>query len=243
MSREFRRKQRESEIARKFENPQIDHEKENISKELEEMFDQTPFWDRIKLQYAVNRYNKESPRYKMIFDHKFRYERYKFITSHSRRTKGRSKFRSLVYSKYNDFPIECIHYMNFVGTAADDPSDNNDKESSKIPESVDNHFENPSEPNILIRDKLLKSFSRMHKLELLCKFINLGFFGFMFACIPMQKLNRKAFLSISIPVVVINLFSLGLRVIKGEEYNNLIDEHYFEQAQAYEYLFCEERYE
>mmetsp|Transcript_16566 Transcript_16566/g.14464 ORF Transcript_16566/g.14464 Transcript_16566/m.14464 type:complete len:173 (+) Transcript_16566:20-538(+) len=160
MSRESRRKKKE-------EQSQKEHDiiKEiptrDVKEELDSMFNQVPFWDRVKLQMTTFQYNKESPMYKMLFDHKFRYERYIAITKERNSFKNRSQFRSYIYSNYNVFPAECIEYMNFNTSLLDNNYD--------LKNDLPNEIEENNEPNILIRNRILRYYTRTYKMECLSK--------------------------------------------------------------------------
>ena len=110
--------------------------------------------------------------FKMLFDHKFRYDRYRAITEHRSKFKNRAQFRSYVYSNYNDFEVGSIQYMNTFPKSKsnnDSEPDQNlkDKLSKEKIESQSQEGEN--EPNILLRNKILKNYTTVFKLECISK--------------------------------------------------------------------------
>ena len=78
---------------------------ESVETELNEMFNQIPFWERVKLQMVAFQYRKETPMFKMLFDKKFRFERYNEILSNKKKFKNKSQFKSYIFTNFNQFDI------------------------------------------------------------------------------------------------------------------------------------------
>ena len=55
----------------------INNQDNSVESELNELFNQIPFWERVKLQMVAFQYRKETPLFKMLFDKKFRKDRYR----------------------------------------------------------------------------------------------------------------------------------------------------------------------
>ena len=87
---------------------------DSVQSEIDDMFNQMTFWDRVYLQLVSMQYRSEKPMFKMLFDHKYRPERFEFITTQQKKFRNKTLFRSYVYTNLNEFSLESTEYMKFI---------------------------------------------------------------------------------------------------------------------------------
>ena len=99
------------------------------------MFDNTSFVHKIKLIMIHSQYKKETPLFKMIFDKKFRHDRYTAISTERKNFKNRTSFRSSIFEKYNDFKLDCLSHMSFESKSINKLMGSD--ENTKVDENLD----------------------------------------------------------------------------------------------------------
>ena len=211
--------------------------KESVHEELDEMFNQVPFVDRVKLQLISWQYKMESPMFKMLFDKKYRYDRYQAITQKQRKFKNRSQFKSYVFSNYNDFNLDCIEYLNFLP-----------KTKPKTEEVVEEQKEVGSQEeekhdNILLLNKILHDHMDVYKIECVSKGFLATLIGYLFLWLPFKILNQKVFCGIVFPGIATTLAAIYQRGIKFKEYEMQVDRLYKDELRRYDDFFREESYD
>ena len=210
----------------------------NVKKDIDQMFNQVPFWDRVKLQIVTYQYKKESPMFKMMFDRKYRNGRYQLITSNEKTFKNKSQFRSHVYTNHNDFPLTCTEYMN-LNILKKLRAQNRKTEDEQVEEE---HPEDTTQ-NVLLQNKILKHHTEVLQVEMMSYTWVLTLIGYVFLSIPFKIMNKRVWLSIAVPGMFWSMLALIHRSIKFKEYEMQVAQLYKKERTKYEEFFMEERYD
>ena len=185
-------------------------------------------------------YRKETPMFKMLFDKKFRFERYNEILSNKKKFKNKSQFKSYIFTNFNQFDISWTEYMEFFTafkTMQKSKLKIGDIEELKVNDEAE------KSKNILLENKYLSYYSGIYKIEQVAKLSLLSLVAYIFLCIPFNILHQKALIAIVSPGMLWTGISIHARTIKKRDYEMKILPLYVQEYKKYEEFFVEEGYD
>ena len=124
----------------------------SVKDELSTMFEDQSQLDQIKLQMIVYQYKNETPLFQMIFDKRYRLERYQAINDLRYKYRNKAAFKSDIFTNHSVFPMKAAYALDTFY-----------RRNKGFEQSED------LDRNVLIENKFMNHFNAVYKCEIIYK--------------------------------------------------------------------------